>query len=433
MDDFTAPESTYTPNPDAARILSQAIQFGYAPDPLPNLPPEWFHALAAVLDVIDSSQRVRWQTFVSSIKGFPYEMVEEVADCMEEVVDRTEKDRVLYTSKDGLHPPPPLRWCVEGVFAQPSLNLLVGDPGTKKTYLAIDLAVCVAMGKPWLAHSVNRCPVLLIDEESGLYQLWARVNAALCSHGADSSTPFDYISLGGYDFRDSADADKLIHRAISRGSGLIIIDALSNLMRTGDSSMSSVQPVLFNLRRMAEFCRAAVLVIHHTNRHGVFRGSSAISAAVDLMLSIKSSPTDSLIELQSLKARFSAPQPFCARAIFETHVPRSGEAATWGTPDGQEHFHLEPSDEKPLSLAPSQPFTEKSPGVIFCILEFLAEHQGATRADLTSSLTSYSPGTIRNALHRLMVSGLISKVKSQEKPKAPGYQLSEKGVDFIDD
>src|SRR3990170_1758604 len=112
---YAQTEQPYTPNPDAARILSQAIQFGYAPDPLPDLPPEWFHALAAVLDVLDSSQRVRWQTFVSSIKGFPYEMVEEVADCMEEVVDRTEKDRVLYTSKDGLHPPPPLRWCVEEI------------------------------------------------------------------------------------------------------------------------------------------------------------------------------------------------------------------------------------------------------------------------------------------------------------------------------
>jgi len=425
MDDFTAPESTYTPNPDAARILSQAIQFGYAPDPLPNLPPEWFHALAAVLDVIDSSQRVRWQTFVSSIKGFPYEMVEEVADCMEEVVDRTEKDRVLYTSKDGLHPPPPLRWCVAGLFAQPSLNLLVGDPGAKKTYLAIDLAVCVAMGKPWLAHSVNRCPVLLIDEESGLYQLWARVNAALCSHGADSSTPFDYISLGGYDFRDSADADKLIHRAISRGSGLIIIDALSNLMRTGDSSMSSVQPVLFNLRRMAEFCRAAVLVIHHTNRHGVFRGSSAISAAVDLMLSIKSSPTDSLIELQSLKARFSAPQPFCARAIFETHVPRSGEAATWGTPDGQERFHLEPTDEKPSTLtAPPDPSTPRK-GLTLTILDFLAQHPNSSRDQITSHCSDFTTGSVSNAVDQLLASGVIKRANEGNRGTRATYALSE--------
>src|SRR3990170_894626 len=102
-------DQSYTPNPAAARILARLIQFGYAPSPLPDLPPEWFHALAAVLDAIGSSRRVRWQTFVASVKGFPYEMVEEVADALEDALDRTEKDRVLYTSKDALYPPPPLR------------------------------------------------------------------------------------------------------------------------------------------------------------------------------------------------------------------------------------------------------------------------------------------------------------------------------------
>src|SRR3972149_5937041 len=267
--DTQPPQSTesYLPNPAAARILARLIQFGYAPSPLPDLPPEWFHALAAVLDVIGSSRRVRWQTFVASVKGFPYEMVEGVADALEDALDRNEKERVLYSSKDALYPPPPLRWCVEGLFAQPSLNLLVGDPGTKKTYLAIDLAVSVAMGQPWLGHAVHRSPVLFVDEEMGLYQLWARLNSSLHAHGAGISTPFDFISLGGYDFRDSADADQLIHRALGRGSGLIIIDALANLMRAGENNLASVQRVLFNLRRMAENCKPALVVTPHTTPH----------------------------------------------------------------------------------------------------------------------------------------------------------------------
>jgi len=425
--DTQPPQSTesYLPNPAAARILARLIQFGYAPSPLPDLPPEWFHALAAVLDVIGSSRRVRWQTFVASVKGFPYEMVEGVADALEDALDRTEKDRVLYTSKDALYPPPPLRWCVEGLFAQPSLNLLVGDPGTKKTYLAIDLAVSVALGKSWLGHPVNPCPVLFVDEETGLYQLWGRLNAALHAHGGDESTPFDYISLGGYDLRDGQDSDALIHRALSRGSGLIVIDALANLLRTGESSQSSVQPVLFNLRRLAESCQAAVLVIHHTNRHGVFRGSSSIAAAVDLMLSIRSAPTDTLIELHSLKARFSAPQPFCARAIFETHVPRSGEAATWGTPDGQERFHLEPTDEKPSTLtAPPDPSTPRK-GLTLTILDFLAQHPNSSRDQITSHCSDFTTGSVSNAVDQLLASGVIKRANEGNRGTRATYALSE--------
>lgn len=147
----TAPlqsDQPYTPNPHAARILSQAVQFGYIPDPLPELPPEWMQGLAAVARMRDFSRHSRWHTFVAAVSGLNYSLVEEVAEATEETVDRLEKDRVLYTAKDALHEPPRLEWAVEGLFARPSLNLLVGDPGAKKTFLAIDLAVSVAMGQP---------------------------------------------------------------------------------------------------------------------------------------------------------------------------------------------------------------------------------------------------------------------------------------------
>ena len=411
-DTFAPPASDYQPNPRAARILSQAIQYGYAPDPLPDLPPEWFHTLAAVLDVLASSRRVRWQTFVAAAKGFDYAMIEEVAEALEDTLDRTEQDRVLYTAKDALHEPPALIWAVEGIFAQPSLNLLVGDPGTKKTYLAIDLAVSVAMGKPWLGHPVNPSPVLFVDEETGLYQLWARLNSSLHAHGANISTPFEYISLGAYDLRDSADADQLIHRALARGSGLIVIDALANIMRAGENNLASVQPVLFNLRRMAETCKAAVVVIHHTNRHGVFRGSSSISASVDLMLAISSSPTDSLIQLSSLKARFQAPQPFYARATFETQ------------PDGQQLFRLEPAEAHSIPpTAPPEPALPRK-GLTESILEFLHQNPSSSRDQLVSHCHGYSWGSVVNALYDLVDAGRVKRVNDGGRGTVGLYALT---------
>lgn len=74
---------------------------------------------------------------------------------------------VLYSAADALKPPPTLHWCVQGLFAQPTFSMLVGDPGSKKTFLAIDLAVCVALGKPWLGHPVEQAPALFIDEQTG--------------------------------------------------------------------------------------------------------------------------------------------------------------------------------------------------------------------------------------------------------------------------
>src|SRR3990172_10741375 len=101
--------------------------------------------------------------FRAAIEGFPqaYDMYMEVVQSIPETEDRTRPNRTLFSAHDAIQEPPQLEWCVQDLFAQPSLNVLVGDPGSKKTLLAIDLAVSVALGKPWLHRPVNPCPVLI--------------------------------------------------------------------------------------------------------------------------------------------------------------------------------------------------------------------------------------------------------------------------------
>lgn len=146
----------YTPSPLGARIVHSLVNINYMPDPLPpSLPNEWLIAIEAVRKVRETDQYTRWRAFMEATKEFPYSMIDEVnAYNSEQTVDRAEKDRILYRLKDVIQPPPPREWIVDGILSRSSLNLLVGDPGSKKTYMAIDLAFCVAMGKPWLG-----CPI----------------------------------------------------------------------------------------------------------------------------------------------------------------------------------------------------------------------------------------------------------------------------------
>lgn len=414
---------------EAARILAGLIQFGFVPASPPQLPPHWSDALDRVLLARSQPRHARFRAFIESLSGDDPNfmlMHQAVSSLLTAADDRLEQNRVLHTADDALLPPPALHWCIEGLLAQPSLTILVGNPGAKKTFLAIDLAVCVALGQPWLGRKVDQSSVLFVDEETGLHPLWARFNSALTAHNSSWGVPLSFVSLGGYNLRDEKDSDALIHRALSIEARLIIVDALANLMRgSGESNLATIQPVLFNLRRLAEYCNAAVLVIHHTNRHGFFRGSSAISAAADLMLSIESDPVDSLITLRTLKARFLAPLPFCARANFETAA------------DGSPRFFLSPTDEKPSDSPPHAPLAPSLPGAIYSILDLLTRHPRLTRAQITSHLPAYSSGTIRNTLHRLMVAGLIKKARGQEKVKEPDYELSagldqdDKGLDNV--
>lgn len=52
--------------------------------------------------------------------------------------------------------PPTDRWLVEGLWAWPAVGFIGGTPKASKTWLALELAVAVASGRPCLG-----CPVPL--------------------------------------------------------------------------------------------------------------------------------------------------------------------------------------------------------------------------------------------------------------------------------
>jgi hypothetical protein len=413
--------ANYKTNPRAAHIVADLINRNYLPDPLPDgLPKPWSVAIQAITRVRHLDYNTRWRAFMDATKQYPYAMIDEVNIASRDpTLDRSEKDRILYRLKDVIQPPPPREWVVDGILSRSSLSLLVGNPGSKKTYMAVDLALCVAMGKPWLGCSVLENSVLFVDEETGFQQLWPRLHAAILGHQTDESPRFCFTTLAGYDLRSENDAKVLRDRALDLDVGLIVFDALADLMNTAENSVASVQTVLFNLRRLADFTRAAVLVIHHTNRRGFFRGSSAIAASMDLMLSIDSSPNDSYIEFRTLKARFSSPKPFAANAIFSS------------TEAGSPTIHLEPAE---LRLNPGESLlgdsrvdspsvAQQRPGLIQTILEFLSHNPNSTRSQIATQCSAFDSGSVFNTLSTLIDSGQVIRTNAGGKGTLGHYAL----------
>lgn len=357
---------------DPARILATLIELGFATQPSESLPPEWrapYEAVRAVGGVRDD----RLGAFSSATESIPggNDMFFDVVQACLQLQPSGPADRLrVHSAWEAFAPPPPPEWCVDGLLTRPSLNLVVGDPGAKKSWLALDLAVCVAMGLPWLGCQTRAMPALFVDEESGLRRLGTRIHAVMHAHKAQSELPFYYLSLPGLNLRETQDTLDLTERALAVNAGLIVIDPLAQVMRGGDeNSVLSVLPVFANLRRLAETCNAAVLVLHHTNKHGGFRGSTSISAGVDHMLAVESQPQDTLIYLRTLKARDQLPVSLGARAHFGSNL-----------------FWLTPTDERPAS----QPAIDFSPASR-SVLQFLADHRQATTPQIVAALNGATP------------------------------------------
>lgn len=399
-------------NPYAA-LVSRLIEFGYAPEPDLLCPAQW-RTLYDVVKAVHGSKHDRQDAFAAAVEQFEgsFAMASEVYGSAPERENRGRPIRFLRYAAAALGPPPQLEWLVEGLLLRPSLNVLVGDPGSKKTLTSIDLAVSIALGQPWLGRSVTPAPAIFIDEETGIIHLHNLLNGSLRAHQATAAAPLSYLSLPQYNFRDPDDCEDLLTKAEGEGAGLIVIDALASVMRGGDENSSlSVAPLLNNLRLIAETARCAILLVHHNNKEGSFRGSSVISAGVDLMLSIESAPGDDLIHFKPLKSRFAAPQPFSACIHFNDSL-----------------FHLTPEAYQPAPEPEPQRHLSNS---AVKLLTFLRANGESTTQRIMNSLEPVTPNTVRQLVHHLSISGHLVRVDGGDRGAVAIFKLTEKGETFL--
>ena len=224
---------------------------------------------------------------------------------------------VLYSYADALNTPSTTEWVVNGLFSPCSVSLVCGAGGSKKTYSMIDLVVAVASGNEWLGFDVSEpTTTLFVDEESGPRRFAHRVCATGRAHEVSPDLPLFYISLEGFDLTTTDGQDKLHELITETGAKLVILDALVDIMAGDENAVSDVQPIFVGLRRIAELTQSAIVVIHHTNRAGEYRGSSALKGAVDIMLIVTSAGNDTIITFKTEKARDIEPVTFHARANF---------------------------------------------------------------------------------------------------------------------
>ncbi|MDR3577229.1 MAG: AAA family ATPase [Anaerolineaceae bacterium] len=283
-----------------------------------------------------------------------------------------------------------LEWIVDKLISARSVNLFYGEPGAKKTFSLLSLAVCVALGKDWLGYGVKQRKILIVDEESGERRLTLRLRSAIRGELGDENTPIDFVSLAQFKLDNLNDAVILEALIKETGAGMVIIDALADVMDGDENSKEFMQPVFSALRKIAESTDSAIVIIHHANKNGGYRGSSAIKGSVDSLTQIESEPGSDFINFQSEKTRDGEAQDWAAKA-------------TW-TDDS---FYLSEAEkrEKTLAISKSQAY----------VLRFLKEHGNSPLPDIMTGADSCSSSAARQAVYNLADAGKIKRINPNAK------------------
>lgn len=173
-------------------------------------------------------------------------------------------------------------YVVKHLLDRPSVAFLHGDPKVGKSFIALDLAIRVALGLEWCGRRVRPTSVLYVYSEGGS-RLWRRRNAWRARYGEldveDQLIIYPRpIKLVGAEEPVRA----LLEWARERAFGMVVFDTWATATAGGnENAAGEVGTALERAGWFRDDLGAAVLFVHHDGKSGGYRGSTAIDGYGD--------------------------------------------------------------------------------------------------------------------------------------------------------
>lgn len=183
---------------------------------------------------------------------------------------------------------PPPEWIVKNWIPRAGLGIVYGESGAGKSFVLLDLAMHIAMGKKWNGQRVRQGRVIYVCAE-GQAGFRNRIRAYCQQHGIDPAT----VPIGVI-----ADVPNLLlqdHQLLAErinewgGADVVIIDTLAQTTPgSNENSSEDMGKALAHCRMLHATTGAMVLLVHHAGKdltRGA-RGWSGIKAAADCELEV---------------------------------------------------------------------------------------------------------------------------------------------------
>lgn len=188
---------------------------------------------------------------------------------------------------------PEPRWLLPGTLPESGVSMIYGPQASYKSFLALSIALDVATGLnlTGLAAEGSERPdprhVLYIVGE-GAFGIRKRVEAWRVAAGEPSLQNFRLVAAMPA-LSSTEDFDEFVNTVVDAGvrPALVVVDTVARAMYGFDeNSALDMGRLVRNADAMKEGWNCNVLLIHHSSKQGMARGSGALSAAVDTELRV---------------------------------------------------------------------------------------------------------------------------------------------------
>lgn len=217
-------------------------------------------------------------------------------------------DYFLTRADSFLGQPSPLPWVIKGWLPAGSTAMIFGESGVGKTFVAIDIACCVASGIDWCNIKTKQGTVVYLAGE-GNYGLRQRITSwAIDRDNTNlrslliSNKPIDMDARGSADLIISA-----IRELTKEDVSLVFVDTVNNHMSGDENSAQDTRKMLNACHTVALATGATIVLVHHTGvsdgAQERARGSSAWKGALDSSILVSKPPKGTDIKVTCTKMK----------------------------------------------------------------------------------------------------------------------------------
>lgn len=180
--------------------------------------------------------------------------------------------------------PVPPKYLVENLLVENKVSMIFAEPGTIKSWTALDIAACVSAGLPWLGErNVTQGRSLYVDFEDGSYEFHRRI-CLLTGHANRPDLGYVYAPGNIVEKEWWVRLEKLVK---AQKIKFVVIDTLAGATPGIDENDRNAADPLTYAGWFTEETGATILFLHHANKTGDIRGTSAFKATVDTLFKLE--------------------------------------------------------------------------------------------------------------------------------------------------
>jgi len=218
-------------------------------------------------------------------------------------------------------------WLIRGIIEVKGLFLIFGDPASGKSFLAVDMACCVATGLDWHSNKVQAgCVFYIAGEGNRGYSARSAAWSVLNDTSLDDAPLF--FSNNTINISDPQSVIMLNDEitAMTNQTGLlprlIIIDTLARAMDGDENSSRDMTSFVQQLDQLKDLHKCAILLVHHTGHSDKSRarGSTVLKGALDGEYRVTKT-NDGTVRLECTKMKESEAPASMAFKLTDVQLP----------------------------------------------------------------------------------------------------------------